>query len=249
MQPLLHREDREGLQLSEDSKGVELRSQCRGLGKRTSCKMAARPVVRILAFGDSLTEGWCDFGTRFHPYTRKVHSLIQSLSKSVDVVNRGVSGETTDQMRERLPLVLNKEGPFDLVIILGGTNDLGLSLNKDGEPLFGRLRSLHELALRYSPLTVAVTIPETGYEVINRFTAVREKRLNVNALLKKYVQDCDSKIILSDLSAKLPRESLSHEDRRKFWADDLHLTPAGYDRMGEIIFEDIKHCFIECEET
>jgi len=62
--------------------------------------MAARPVVRVLAFGDSLTEGWCDFGTKFHPYTRKVHSLIQSLSKSVDVVNRGVSGETTDQMRE-----------------------------------------------------------------------------------------------------------------------------------------------------
>lgn len=211
--------------------------------------MAVRPVVRILAFGDSLTEGWCDFGTKFHPYTRKLQTLIQSLSKSVDVVNRGVSGERTDQMSDRLPLVLNRDGPFDLVIILGGTNDLGLSLNKDGEPLFRRLRSLHELALRYSPLSVAVTIPETGYEAMDRFTAVKKKRLQVNALLKKYVKDCGGKMILSDLSAKLPRESLSHEDRRKFWEDDLHFTPAGYDRMGEIIFEDIKHCFIESEET
>jgi len=94
-----------------------------------------------------------------------------------------------------------------------------------------------------------VTIPETGYEAMDRFTAVKEKRLQVNALLKKYVKDCGGKMILSDLSAKLPRESLSHEDRRKFWEDDLHFTPAGYDRMGEIIFEDIKHCFIESEET
>ena len=78
--------------------------------------MAVRPVVRILAFGDSLTEGWCDYGTKFHPYTCKLPTLIQSVSKSVkvDVVNKGVSGETTDQMEERLPLVLNKNGPFDL---------------------------------------------------------------------------------------------------------------------------------------
>jgi len=211
--------------------------------------MAARPVLRILAFGDSLTEGWCDFGTKFHPYTRKLQTLIQSLSKSVDVVNRGVSGETTDQMNDRLPSVLNEDGPFDLVIILGGTNDIGLSFNKDGEPLFGRLRSLHELALRYSPLSVAVTIPETGYETMDRFAALKEKRLQVNTLLKNYAQDSGNKIILSDLSAKLPRESLSHEDYRKFWQDDLHLTSEGYDRMGEIIFEDIKHCFIESEET
>lgn len=212
--------------------------------------MAARPAFRILAFGDSLTEGWCDFGSKFHPYTRKLQSLIQSLSnaKSVDVVNRGVSGETTDQMNSRLGLVLDKDGPFDLVIILGGTNDLGFSLNKDGEPLFRRLRSLHELALRHSPLSVAVTIPETGYEALDQFTALREKRLQVNNLLKNYVQDYDSKMLLCDLSTKLPRKFLSDEDRRKFWADDLHFTPAGYDRMGEIIFENIKHRFVESKE-
>lgn len=212
--------------------------------------MAVRPAFRILAFGDSLTEGWCDFGTKFHPYTAKLQSLTRSISKvkTVDVVNRGVSGETTDQMNSRLGLVLDKDGPFDLVIILGGTNDLGFPLNNDGKPLFGRLRSLHELALRHSSLSVAVTIPETGYETIDRFTAVREKRLQVNNLLKNYVQDCGSKMLLCDLSTKLPRQSLSEEDRRKLWADDLHFSAAGYDRMGEIIFEDIKHCFIESEQ-
>ena len=49
-------------------------------------------------------------------------------------------------------------------------------------------------------------------------------------------------MLVSDLATKLPRESLSDEDRRTLWADHLHFSPAGYDRMGEIIFEDIRNC-------
>ncbi|RMX51187.1 hypothetical protein pdam_00004084 [Pocillopora damicornis] len=201
-------------------------------------------AVRILAFGNSLTEGWCEFGTRFHPYTLKLQNLIESECKteSIDIVNRGVSGETIDEMNARLPEVLDEGGPFDIVIILGGTNDLGMRLDENGEPLFSRLRSLHELALRHSPLSVAVTVPETGYETMDGYTVVREKRLQVNALLKNFVQQCGSKMLVSDLATKLPRESLSDEDRRTLWADHLHFSPAGYDRMGEIIFEDIRHC-------
>ena len=72
-------------------------------------------------------------------------------TESIDIVNKGVSGETTDEMNARLPEVLDEGGPFD---IEGGTNDLGMRLDEDGEPLFSRLRSLHELAL----LTVSHTI-------------------------------------------------------------------------------------------
>ena len=77
-----------------------------------------------------------------------------SARQSIDIENKGVSGETTDEMNARLPEVLDEGGPFDIVIILGGTNDLGMRLDEDGEPLFSRLRSLHELAL----LTVSHTI-------------------------------------------------------------------------------------------
>ncbi|XP_022799749.1 uncharacterized protein LOC111337668 [Stylophora pistillata] len=208
-------------------------------------------AIRILAFGNSLTEGWCEFGTRFRPYTLKVQSLIESVCKteSIDIVNRGVSGETTDQVNTRLPVVLDKDGPFDIVIILGGTNDLGVPLDKNGEPLFRRLRSLHELALQHSPLSVAVTIPETGYETVDEYTVVREKRLQVNALLKNFVQQHGDRMLLSDLATKLPPESLSDEDRRTFWADHLHFSLAGYDRMGATIFEDIRHRLTETLDT
>jgi len=206
-------------------------------------------AFRILAFGDSLTEGWCSFGEKFHPYTCKMQSLLQSVfkSRSFHIVNRGVSGETSAQMNARLPVVLDKEGPFDLAIILGGTNDLARSIDKDGEPLFQRLRSLHEIALKHCPVSVAVTIPETGLD--ESFAVMREKRSKVNELLKNYVQDRGAKMIVSDLSIKLPHNSLSEEDRRKFWDDAAHFSPAGYDRMAEIIFEDIKHHFLNVEES
>ena len=42
---------------------------------------------------------------------------------------------------------------------------------------------------------------------------------------------------------------LSDKDKRKYWDDQLHFSPAGYDRMAEIIFEDVKHLFAEGEET
>ena len=206
-------------------------------------------AVRILAFGDSLTEGWCYFGTEFHPYSRKLQILLQSLplSKSFNIVNRGVSGETTEQMQARLPQVLDKDGPFDLAIVLGGTNDLGLSLDKDGEPLFQRLKSLHETILKGCPLSVALTIPESGFD--ERFPALREKRFKVNHLLKNYVQARKDKLILCDLSAKLPHNSLNEEDRKRFWHDGLHFSPEGYEKMAEIIFEDIKHHFMKVEES
>ncbi|PFX33544.1 hypothetical protein AWC38_SpisGene1595 [Stylophora pistillata] len=180
---------------------------------------------------------------------RTVFDGVNADESLFDMFERGVSGETTDQVNTRLPVVLDKDGPFDIVIILGGTNDLGVPLDKNGEPLFRRLRSLHELALQHSPLSVAVTIPETGYETVDEYTVVREKRLQVNALLKNFVQQHGDRMLLSDLATKLPPESLSDEDRRTFWADHLHFSLAGYDRMGATIFEDIRHRLTETLDT
>lgn len=216
---------------------------------RSVCPFHVFNMVRILAFGDSLTEGWTAFGTKFHPYSSKLQILLQSLpvSKPFSIINRGISGETTEQMQARLPRILAKDGPFDLAIILGGTNDLGRSLDKKANSLFERLKSLHEEILKECPLSVALTIPEGGFD--ERNPALRKKRSKVNQLLKDYVQANRDKMILCDLSVKLPHKSLSEEDRRRFWHDGLHFTPDGYDRMAEVIFEDIKQYFVNFDES
>lgn len=69
-----------------------------------------KATIRILAMGDSLTEGYTADGGRgaaLHPYTVKLKEMLkEEIAKStrteadveLEVVNRGVSGEITDEM-------------------------------------------------------------------------------------------------------------------------------------------------------
>ena len=204
---------------------------------------AGKEVFRILAFGDSLTEGWCHFGLKFHPYTSRLKELLRSSSnRACELINKGRSGETTDEMVSRLARVLSTEGPFHLAIILGGTNDLGQSW-ETANPLFERLKSLHETVLEHGATSVAVTIPETGYEEMEQYAFAKKKRNKINELLGTYAADSNGKVVLCDFAAKFPRHSLKPDELERLWNDGLHLTPAGYDRMAEIIYEVIRHLY------
>lgn len=70
----------------------------------------------ILAFGDSLTEGYGVKPSQAYP------SVLQQLSGH-KVINAGVSGETTDKGLARLRVLLEQES-FDLVILFEGGNDI-----------------------------------------------------------------------------------------------------------------------------
>ena len=85
--------------------------------------------LRILCFGDSLTAGYTSYGLEFHPYANHLRvGLQQSLSTSdIEVEVAGFSG---DQVQgSYLPRIKRKCGdakkPYDWIIIMGGTNDLG----------------------------------------------------------------------------------------------------------------------------
>lgn len=209
---------------------------------------ARQKVIRILAFGNSLTEGYRKYGFKYHPYTTRLQELLLSSVKNTNVifeiVNHGVSGETTKDMTPRLAKILDDGASFDLVIILGGTNDVG-TCREDADALFKRIKCLHEKVLKHNSATktVAVTLPETGYETLSGYEKFMEKRLCVNELLRNFALDKE-RVVISDLSNKLPRHSLSTEDLDKFWDDGLHFTAQGYNKMAEIIFEDVKHLYL-----
>uniref|UniRef100_A0A7S1YK09 SGNH hydrolase-type esterase domain-containing protein n=1 Tax=Sexangularia sp. CB-2014 TaxID=1486929 RepID=A0A7S1YK09_9EUKA len=87
---------------------------------------------RIALVGDSLTEGYtCDeFGSgrtrkgptgTFLPYG----SFIRTRHPDWTVNIFGHSGETTRQILDRLPSLVEMEPGYDAVVLLGGTNDLG----------------------------------------------------------------------------------------------------------------------------
>eukprot|EP01052_Picozoa_sp_SAG31_P048244 SAG31_NODE_10009_length_1197_cov_0.758652_2_plen_136_part_00 len=84
----------------------------------------------ILCFGDSLTEGHThvDGALTYRPYSAELDALLSAPWPKC--ANFGVSGEKTASMKARFPQALRAaQDVFGVVprvvVILGGTNDLG----------------------------------------------------------------------------------------------------------------------------
>eukprot|EP00112_Aurelia_sp_Birch-Aquarium-sp1_P020721 Seg540.10 transcript_id=Seg540.10/GoldUCD/mRNA.D3Y31 product="hypothetical protein" protein_id=Seg540.10/GoldUCD/D3Y31 len=198
---------------------------------------------RILCFGDSLTEGWHNNGFKFHPYTIRLAELFKANGKdNVELINRGLSGETVHpEMVTRLPAILKRESPFNLAIILGGTNDLAFLSTAKKVGLFENIKTLHEMAHEKGVKTCALTIPNASFDMLPTFAEYVNYREDVNKRIREFVSQKSEMVCLVDLSSKLPMFGVSDEDLSKYWDDDLHFTPQGYDRMAELIFEVIKN--------
>lgn len=87
---------------------------------------------------------------------------------------------------------------------------------------------------------MAVTIPEMDCEESNRPPCLhtRLERKYINEKLRHYARTNDF-TILCDLAEKFPRYSLTDEERKQLWEEGLHMKPAGYERMAEIIYQDL----------
>ena len=112
--------------------------------------------ARTLAYGDSLIAGFRQHGLRFTPYAQ---ALTDELAPQIDaaIVMRGLSSLTAQQLASNvgarhvydgrgrvgqgLGHILKEQGPFDLVIIMAGTNDLGGSARRIVAPLMAMQRS------------------------------------------------------------------------------------------------------------
>ena len=230
--------------------------------KKENCRTveAVQSKFRVLAFGDSLTEGWIDDGANFRPYTSRLLQLlnetIQLRSRSFEVHNMGLSGEfVVDQMTKRLLRILEEGTPYDLVIILGGTNDLSEASLGDEEKIFTGLKILHDIIKTNGSNSVIVTLPETDFYykdlAENGTSYVKETGENVRILLNDKLRDyaVHTNTLLCDLAKELPQRTLTPEDLEKYWDDGLHFTAAGYERMAEIIFDSIKPLLIQDVES
>ena len=104
----------------------------------------------ILAFGDSLT-----FGVG----TTKINSYPSVLAQmtGLNVINAGISGETTTGGLARLPEVLDRTVP-DLLILIEGGNDI--LRNQSKSTLKTNLQQMIELAQSRRIPVVLIAIPE-----------------------------------------------------------------------------------------
>ena len=206
----------------------------------------------ILCFGDSLTSGYYNHGHSFHPYSQRLSQLLNANGRLKYYVK--TSGKVREMahgsMARRLPEVLGNSSRFDWVIILGGTNDVAHVKNFGDDDSFMNqlinvwkprivrdIEVLHEIAHHFGARTMLLTIPETAYEAWPSYKTLWVMRQRLNEDLRDYARRSQGNVVLCDLASKLPRHSLSPQAQAMLWNDHLHLTPYGYDKMAEIVYQ------------
>ncbi|MFO0770753.1 MAG: arylesterase [Nitrospiraceae bacterium] len=127
------------------------------------------PRPRIVAFGDSLTAG---FGvSQDQAYPSQLESKLASLGYDYEVVNAGVSGETTAGGLRRVGWIL-KSKPRLVVLELGGNDGLrGLSLSETRSNLDTIIRKLKEAHVQVVLAGMKLP-PNYGEEYTRQFEAI-----------------------------------------------------------------------------
>ncbi|KAL6756991.1 SGNH hydrolase-type esterase domain-containing protein [Haematococcus lacustris] len=212
---------------------------------------SAHKELRILAFGDSLTEGYYRVPSQqqpaFHPYTKRLQSLLhQNLPAPCKVVTEGVSGElVVPSMTQRLRAYLQRTQAagqqFHWVLIFGGTNDLGLG--QEAETIFNSLQQMYKAAHQHGAKVVAMTcmapyLPEPGPPGEHAGTSLARHRLNT-LIRNEVAKQQGGELYLFDCDKVLAPQRLGQQEAARCWSDALHLTPHGYDLFGHLLWNHV----------
>jgi lysophospholipase L1-like esterase len=168
--------------------------------------MAATETSTTVFLGDSLTEKG-NWAQRF---------------PELEVVNLGVSGDTTEQVLERLGEVIEKQP--STVVVMVGTNDLAWrrsveQIVRNMESILWRLH--HEL-------------PETRIlvqSVLPRDRELADRVRDINIHLRQFAPTVKAEWV--DLWPVFAEED--GEIRSEFSDDRLHLNEAGYEAWAETL--------------
>lgn len=193
-------------------------------------------MKKILCFGDSLTYGYYH-GGKSHPYALKLRESLMNTTKTDWVIeHRGIPGEVTEDMCDRLINIITDKNKdkYDYVILLGGTNDIGMQIPT--KTIINNLQKMYDKIsstpasseLQTGTSLIAVTIPvakfDSGFQTAK---ALVDNRNVVNDFIRSYVKERKSNASLFDLNVLIP-----YSDDDGLWDDGLHFSPKGYDRIG-----------------
>lgn len=198
------------------------------------------PAKHILCYGDSLTAGYFNKGRSFEPYARALTEKLADIGMACRISFCGFSGRTAEEMVQTasgslkdivglrgkgLIRTLEEDGPFDLVIIMAGTNDLGFGA--DHSQIIGWLQSLHAMCHERCVPTVSLAPPPAPCSGPAR----EVNRQHLAAKLKRALQVCRKGVermaTIIDPADHVPMENA------KLWdPDGLHFSAAGSRTLG-----------------
>ena len=165
------------------------------------------------------------------PYTDllidRVSRDFPSDSLSIEIVNKGIVGQLTEQMLLRFDSDVVRLSPR-VVMILGGSNDLGLGIAP--REILQNLSEMYRLSLQNKIVPIACTVPSIlGYDI------GIPPRILLNKLLQEHCREIGIRCVdvfratLDQATSRLARQ---------YSCDGLHLSSEGYRKMGAVIYEE-----------
>ncbi|KAJ3294854.1 hypothetical protein HK104_003226 [Borealophlyctis nickersoniae] len=204
-------------------------------------------TLRILCFGDSLTNGYANHGTLHHPYSIQLEKRFKEDGRfKIEIETLGVSGDTVlsqggglsmfNRLKDALSLASETEKPSDWVVIMAGINDLARGALV--RPVYDGLQRLCTLMKDHGAKCLVLTclpVDKRVFEWRKTSEDSKDPREMYNDLIREGALKPSNHYHVYDIEKDFPyQEDL--EERAKWWCDESHCTAAGYDRIGDLVF-------------
>ena len=177
---------------------------------------------RIVLVGDSITEGWTEFNPEFF--------------QENNMINRGISGQTTPQMLIRFKQDAVHLNP-KIIIINGGTNDIwGNTGPSTPEMIIDHLWSMAEIAAK-NDINVALTKILPVYKYPERDDIIDPPK--TISLINSVLLDYCKKNGLNFLDYYTPMVDEKKGLSSDYGADGVHPNKEGYNVMENVVREAI----------
>ncbi|TFF95727.1 hypothetical protein EU546_02740 [Candidatus Thorarchaeota archaeon] len=193
-------------------------------------------MIRVLGFGDSLTAGTPGYdpelkgGDEESQYSYWLEKrALEEADLDIRFENRGVPGELAQNMFPRLKRILRGRGNvYDVAIVLGGSNDIGWGYSIAA--VVSAILGLWDVCLEEDIPVIACKIPP----IAHRYGDIQSTQANINKQLREAAAERE-KTVLVDLFGPLGDDQRLLKPEYDS-GDGLHLSVAGYRRMGEAIW-------------
>jgi lysophospholipase L1-like esterase len=195
-------------------------------------------LVTIVALGDSTTAGTPAYKSPIEAPPNGLGNVesqyaywLMQAHPDWQVLNRGVNGERSDQIRARFARDAAQPKPA-VVVVVAGVNDI--YQGRSVESVERELELIYDAARAADIVVVAGTIVP-----FNAASADQNARMRaVNGWIRGYAASHAGRIVFCDTRAAVAAPG--QPDRLASSPDDLHPSPEGYKRMAEALEPAIK---------
>ncbi len=205
--------------------------------------------MELIAIGDSITEGFIDNGSHFHPFTTRLEHLLNfshrdifmpniktpEISFDVKISNFAQSGSKTLDIKKNLEIILQTTTKkFKFGTVLTGLNDLSdiHELPELEQIVLEDIKSICQTLKKHGcKFVFLMTMPVCYLD--SKLIWYKELKSKMNNKIRQICNQ-DNRIILIDVAKKL-----SFFINNKIWDDLLHFNEKGYDLIADLIYEKI----------